>query len=137
MPVRYRAPSWRSHATAEYLEAVGTQDWNKRIPLKADAIFWIASMTKPVTSVAAMMLAEQGRLDLAAPVYRYLPELEANEDVFPALGMSFAGGVGALLGPRWGELGAWLCDAHRRQRQPRPWSGWQLHVGRPLGHEVL
>jgi len=31
-------------------------------------------MTKPVTSVAAMMLVEEGKLDLAAPVHRYLPE---------------------------------------------------------------
>jgi CubicO group peptidase (beta-lactamase class C family) len=62
-----------------YLEAVGTQDRNKTIPLKADAIFWIASMTKPVTSVAAMMLSDQGKLDLTAPVYRYLPELEAMQ----------------------------------------------------------
>jgi len=75
-----------------YLEAVGTQDWKKRIPLKTDAIFWIASMTKPVASVAAMMLAEQGRLDLTAPVYRHLPELEAMqvgvERIDPATGAS-------------------------------------------------
>ena len=56
-----------------YLEAVGTQDWEKRIPMTADAIFWIASMTKPVTSVAAMVLVEEGTLDLDSPVYRYLP----------------------------------------------------------------
>jgi CubicO group peptidase (beta-lactamase class C family) len=62
-----------------YLEAVGTQDHNKTTPLKADAIFWIASMTKPITSVAAMMLSDQGKLDLTAPVYRYLPELEAMQ----------------------------------------------------------
>src|SRR5262249_15198358 len=47
----------------------------KPIPLRPDAIFWIASMTKPVTSVAAMMLVEEGKLDLAAPVHHYLPEL--------------------------------------------------------------
>ena len=42
-----------------------------------DAIFRIASMTKPVISVAAMMLAEEGRLDLAAPVAEYMPEFGA------------------------------------------------------------
>jgi len=57
-----------------YLRAVGFRDNAKTIPLQPDAIFWIASMTKPVTSVAAMMLVDEGKLDLAAPVYQYLPE---------------------------------------------------------------
>ena len=55
-----------------YLRAVGFRDRAKTIPLQPDAIFWIASMTKPVTSVAAMMLVEEEKLDLAAPVHRYL-----------------------------------------------------------------
>ena len=59
-----------------YLRAVGFRDRAKTIPLQPDAIFWIASMTKPVTSVAAMMLVEEGKLDLAAPVYQYLPEFK-------------------------------------------------------------
>jgi CubicO group peptidase (beta-lactamase class C family) len=59
-----------------YLQAIGTYDRAGKIPLTPDAIFWIASMTKPVTSVAAMMLVEEGKLDLAAPVSRYLPELK-------------------------------------------------------------
>jgi CubicO group peptidase (beta-lactamase class C family) len=59
-----------------YLRAVGFRDRVKTIPLAPDAIFWIASMTKPVTSVAAMMLVEEGKLDLAAPVHQYLPELK-------------------------------------------------------------
>jgi CubicO group peptidase (beta-lactamase class C family) len=58
-----------------YLRAVGFRDHAKHVPLQPDAIFWIASMTKPVTSVAAMMLVEEGKLDLAAPVHRYLPDL--------------------------------------------------------------
>ncbi|GEP61196.1 hypothetical protein RSO01_83620 [Reyranella soli] len=57
------------------LQAIGTYDRAGKIPLKPDAIFWIASMTKPVTSVAAMMLVEEGKLELNAPVARYLPEL--------------------------------------------------------------
>jgi CubicO group peptidase (beta-lactamase class C family) len=59
-----------------YLQAVGFRDRAKAIPLQSDAIFWIASMTKPVTSVAAMMLVEEGKLDLATPVSQYLPELK-------------------------------------------------------------
>lgn len=59
-----------------YMRAVGFRDQAKMSPLKADAIFWIASMTKPITSVAAMILVEEGRLDLAAPVHKYLPEVK-------------------------------------------------------------
>ncbi|MBB4367705.1 CubicO group peptidase (beta-lactamase class C family) [Bradyrhizobium sp. cir1] len=59
-----------------YLRAVGFRDQAKTSPLQGDAIFWIASMTKPVTSVAAIMLVEEGKLDLAAPVHQYLPELK-------------------------------------------------------------
>ncbi len=61
-----------------YLQAVGFRDRAKTIPLQSDAIFWIASMTKPVTSVAAMMLVEERKLDLAAPVSQYLPEFKAT-----------------------------------------------------------
>src|SRR5690242_5035346 len=45
-----------------YQQAIGTYDRVGKIPLKPDAIFWIASMTKPVTSVAAMILVEEGKL---------------------------------------------------------------------------
>jgi CubicO group peptidase (beta-lactamase class C family) len=62
-----------------YLQAIGSQDRNKTIPLKPDSIFWIASMTKPITAVAAMMLAEEGKLDLTAPVYQYLPGLKGMQ----------------------------------------------------------
>jgi CubicO group peptidase (beta-lactamase class C family) len=58
-----------------YAEAVGWRDREQASPMSLDAIFRIASMTKPVTSVAALMLAEQGRLQVAAPVADYLPEL--------------------------------------------------------------
>jgi CubicO group peptidase (beta-lactamase class C family) len=75
-----------------YLRAAGYRDRDKTIPLQPDAIFWIASMTKPVTSVAAMMLVEEGRLDLAAPVHRYLPEFKdmmvGVETTDPASGQS-------------------------------------------------
>jgi len=47
--------------------------------MRADAIFRIASMTKPITSVAAMMLREEGLLQLDDPASQYLPELEGRE----------------------------------------------------------
>src|SRR2546423_4287945 len=57
-----------------YGEAFGWRDREAGAPMSADAIFRVASMTKPITSVAAMMLAEEGRLEIAAPVAQYLPE---------------------------------------------------------------
>jgi CubicO group peptidase (beta-lactamase class C family) len=59
-----------------YERAIGFQDREKGTPMKTDAIFRIASMTKPITTVAVMMLAEAGKVDLLAPVSRYLPEFE-------------------------------------------------------------
>jgi CubicO group peptidase (beta-lactamase class C family) len=55
-------------------EAVGTLDPAAGTPMPPDAIFRIYSMTKPVVSVAALMLMEQGELLLSDPVARYLPE---------------------------------------------------------------
>ena len=59
-----------------YLQAVGYQDREKQIAMAPDSIFRIASMTKPIVTVAAMMLAEEGKLDIAAPVAQYLPEFK-------------------------------------------------------------
>ena len=57
-----------------YLEAVGFQTLEARVPMEARSIFRIYSMTKPVTAVAAMMLQEEGRFSLQDPVSKYLPE---------------------------------------------------------------
>jgi CubicO group peptidase (beta-lactamase class C family) len=59
-----------------FLQAIGFQDRARTVPMKTNSIFRIASMSKPVTSVAAMILVDDGKLDLDAPVGRYLPELE-------------------------------------------------------------
>ena len=57
-----------------YAEAFGWRDREAEAPTELDAIFRIASMTKPLTSVAAMILAEEGKLQIAAPVAEYIPE---------------------------------------------------------------
>ena len=56
-----------------YLDAVGQRDPASPAPMKTDDLFRIYSMTKPIVSVAAMMLVEDGRLLLEAPVARYIP----------------------------------------------------------------
>jgi len=59
-----------------FAEAFGWRDREAQAPMTDDAIFRVASMTKPVTSVAAMMLAEEGSLQISAPVAEYLPEFK-------------------------------------------------------------
>ncbi|MBZ5625500.1 MAG: beta-lactamase family protein [Acidobacteriia bacterium] len=58
------------------LDAFGFQDRRSKTPMKNDSIFRIASMSKPITSVAIMILAEEGKLDIGAPVAQYLPEFK-------------------------------------------------------------
>jgi CubicO group peptidase (beta-lactamase class C family) len=57
-----------------YFESFGVMDVETKMPLRTDAIFRMASMTKPPVSVAAMILWEQGRFKLEDPVGKYLPE---------------------------------------------------------------
>ncbi|HEY0818844.1 MAG TPA: serine hydrolase domain-containing protein [Rhizobacter sp.] len=59
-----------------YFEALGRRDPAQPDPMQRDSIFRIYSMTKPVVSVAAMMLFEEGRLFLHEPVAKYLPEFK-------------------------------------------------------------
>src|SRR5882762_5371304 len=58
-----------------YFESVGQRDPVAGTPMTKDAIFRLYSMTKPFTSVAAMLLVEEGRLVLSDPVSKYLPQL--------------------------------------------------------------
>ena len=56
-------------------ETVGFLDADGKVPMPRDAIFSLASMSKPMTSIAIMMLIEEGRLFLSDPVARYLPAM--------------------------------------------------------------
>jgi len=57
-----------------YLSAIGQRDLKNHLPMRTDTIFWIASMTKPMTSTAIMMLQEEGKLSIDDPVAKYIPE---------------------------------------------------------------
>jgi CubicO group peptidase (beta-lactamase class C family) len=57
-----------------YFQAFGMRDPESKDPMKSDAIFRIASMSKPFTSLAIMMLAEEGKLSIVDPASKYLPE---------------------------------------------------------------
>jgi len=62
-----------------YANAFGRQDVANDVPMATDTIFRIASMTKPVTSVAVMMLVQEGDIGLDDPVSDYLPAFEGKE----------------------------------------------------------
>jgi CubicO group peptidase (beta-lactamase class C family) len=60
------------------VHASGFLDVESRTPMKTDAIFRIASMTKPITSVAVMMLYEEGKLLLTDPVSKFIPAFKSS-----------------------------------------------------------
>jgi CubicO group peptidase (beta-lactamase class C family) len=99
-----------------HVEALGAQDLATGAPIRRDTIVRIASMTKPITAVAAMILIEETKLRLDEPVDRWLPELadrkvlrsmsSALEDVIPANRaitlrdlLTFRLGLGAVMAP--------------------------------------
>jgi CubicO group peptidase (beta-lactamase class C family) len=63
------------HGRLVFHEAVGHLGPDRRAPMPLDALFAIASMTKPVTGVAALLRWEKGRLGLADPIEQFLPQL--------------------------------------------------------------
>jgi len=62
-----------------HLAAVGKADVTSGRPMEPDAIFRVASMTKPITSTALMMLVEQGKLNVDDPVSKYIPAFAGQE----------------------------------------------------------
>jgi CubicO group peptidase (beta-lactamase class C family) len=64
------------HGKVAYFESVGVLDSDTKAPMSKDAIFRIASMSKPVTQVAAMLLYEEGKITLDEPIAKYLPQFK-------------------------------------------------------------
>lgn len=60
------------------LETCGFANLEKQEPMRADQLFWIASMTKPMTATAVMMLVDEGKVDIGQPVEKYLPEFKGQ-----------------------------------------------------------
>ena len=60
------------------LSAVGSADIAAGTPMSPDALFWIASQSKPITAAAVMMLVDEGRVRLDDPVETYLPEFKGQ-----------------------------------------------------------
>src|SRR5262245_28598987 len=57
-----------------HLETTGLADVAAKRPMTPETLFWIASMTKPITGVALLMLQDEGKLNVTDPVAKYLPE---------------------------------------------------------------
>lgn len=64
-----------SHRGREHVDPIGHMAFDGQVPMRRDAIFRLASMTKPITAVGAMILVEECRLKLDDPVNEWLPEL--------------------------------------------------------------
>jgi len=60
------------------MEAVGLQDLDRGAPMPKDALFRIASMTKPITAIGIMILADEGKLAIDDPVEKHLPEFRGQ-----------------------------------------------------------
>ena len=82
------------HGEIAHLHTQGLADVERGIPARDDTIFRIYSMTKPITSVALMMLVEQGKIALDDPVAKYIPE--------------------------WKNLGVFVAGTHKLGFQTRP-----------------
>ena len=65
------------HGRIAALDAVGYSDIENKTPLRADAIFQLHSMTKPVVAIGAMILMDEGKLSLLDPVEKHLPEFRS------------------------------------------------------------
>ncbi|HEX4128658.1 MAG TPA: serine hydrolase domain-containing protein [Pirellulales bacterium] len=59
------------------LDAVGRADLAGDRPMRPDTLFWIASMTKPITTASVMILQDEGKLSVLDPVKKYLPEFKS------------------------------------------------------------
>ena len=67
------------HGHTASLEATGYRDRESGAPMRADTIFQIMSMTKPVTCAGIMILIDEGRIALIDPIEKYLPEFKGKQ----------------------------------------------------------
>jgi len=107
------------HGKAAFYDSVGYQDRASQTPMKKDSIFRVASMSKPITTVAAMILAEENKLDVAAPVAQYLPEFKdvkvGTEGVAPKRPMTIQDLMRHTSGLTYGIFGNSAVDQMYRK----------------------
>ncbi len=84
--------------------AFGEADLENDVPVRTDTMFRLASVSKPITATAVLQLAERGRLDLDAPVQRYVPAFP--EKPWPVTSRLLLAHLGGLRHYREGEFGS-------------------------------
>jgi CubicO group peptidase (beta-lactamase class C family) len=89
-----------------HLETQGYTDLDAKTPLRRDAIFRLASMSKPVTGVAILMLVEEGKVRLTDPVSRFIPEFKDTKIAVAQPAPVATGAAAAPAGGRGGGRGA-------------------------------
>lgn len=67
-----------THRGIELVEIAGYQNLSQKLPMRPDAMFRIASMTKPITALAIMMLVDEGKISVDDPVEKHLPEFKGQ-----------------------------------------------------------
>lgn len=97
-----------------HFEAHGLMDVESRKAMPKDGIFRLASMSKPITAAAVMMMIEEGKVRLNDPVSRFLPEFKSMKVAVPRPG---AGGPGAAAGPGGGRGAAPAFDTVSASRE--------------------
>lgn len=137
MEAREIAGAVTAVATADevvHQSAVGWADRQRQQPMQVDSIFWIASMSKPITGTAVMMLQERGKLAVDDPVKKHLPEFanlkDANGnsvDVTIRHLLTHTSGLSELTGDQERELTTLEAVAQRVAQKPvrfEPGSRW-------------
>jgi CubicO group peptidase (beta-lactamase class C family) len=120
------------HGEIVFDEVLGCSNLETQAPMRSDTLFRIASMSKPITSVAALMLIEEGKIALDTPVSRFVPELAnrrvlknpagALDDTVPAMREIT---VEDLMTHRSGIAYGFLCEEPLR-------SAYDAAVGDPV-----
>lgn len=112
------------HGKIVHFENYGTLDMNTGAPIEKDSLFRIYSMSKPITTVAAMMLYEEGKFQLTDPVSKFLPEFanlkvmgEGGSMVAPDRAMTMQMLMSHTAGLSYGVFGDTLVDRQYRDAE--------------------
>jgi CubicO group peptidase (beta-lactamase class C family) len=90
-----------------HFEAYGLQDLESKKPMPKDGIFRLASMSKPITAAAVMMMVEEGKVRLTDPVSRFIPEFKGAKVAVARPGAGGrSGGAGAEAAPAFDVVSA-------------------------------
>ncbi|NUQ62188.1 MAG: beta-lactamase family protein [Pirellulales bacterium] len=119
-----------------HIEAVGYADVESKRPMRTDTIFAIASMSKPITATAVMVLADEGKLKVDDPVAQYLPEfadaaLESGKPNRPITLRDLMTHTSGLTGSQQNEgtLAETVKKLAARKLQSQPGEKWQYSPG--------